>query len=548
MDPNLPFEYDSPDSLFFEQETLVFSIFFIHKFQTPSEIKTKLTSLLKYLQIEFQPYIDHYPWYQAPIQFQIVEERGFHYIYGELVYGDYLNDLWLVTKILQGFTSRDSNIYVRLFDQDGEFLLIEGSDHLDEWMDPISGTNRIWIHDLKFKIIGNDYFPDKGLTLLQALRFIEETPYKFLNPESLNRYLIQKLCSFPEECLKNLFVEEVKVSQLLFDSVLASKPTYVANAAFNFKMKQDSVFAGGFSGSESKLKLEILDQGCFPSVSDPVLQVRVSAFAHLYLKQITQQGEFDEGLEKGKVLVAALDGFLKDVTVEDVNPKIKTWKEFNKITEEDKLQKELIRYLAISKKVESKEVTIEDLDSLKGEKTSGNDLNRDEIMDKLKHFLDSKGDSGGMRDQDEKDVEFTYDSDKYNDDSDYSSDADDVRFNQSIKEKLKGIDIDEDDFFEFFCKDALKLSDEEISNYRNVVNEDEIKLSRKIAELDEDDFADNEIENDRDEEGQQEEDIEAITNLLQSLQTEGGITGPTATLLTQLGLDINKLMNDPEQL
>ncbi|GME83408.1 unnamed protein product [Ambrosiozyma monospora] len=76
------------------------------------------------------------------------------------------------------------------------------------------------------------------------------------------------------------------------------------------------------------------------------------------------------------------------------------------------------------------------------------------------------------------------------------------------------------------------------------------KTPSKIAELDEDDFADEEIENDNDrtEEDQQEEDIEAITNLLQSLQTEGGITGPTATLLTQLGLDINKFMNDPEQL
>ncbi|GME83427.1 unnamed protein product [Ambrosiozyma monospora] len=426
MDPNLPFEYDSPDSLFFEQETLVFSLFYIHKFQTPAEIKSKLTSLLKYLQVEFQPYIDHYPWYQAPIQFQIVEDRGFHYIYGELVYGDYLNDLWLVTKILHGFTSRDSNIYVRLFDQDGEFLLIEGSDHLGEWMDPVSGTNRIWIHDLKFKIVDNDYFPHKGLTLLRALRFIEETPYKLLYSESLSRHLIEKLSLYPEECLKNLFVEEVKVSQSLFDSVLASKPSYVANAALNFKVKQDFLFAGGFSSSESKVKLKMLDQGCLPSISDPVLKIRVSAFAHLYLKQITQQGDSDTSLEKGNVLVYALDGFLKNVAVEDVNPKIKTWKEFNQITEEDKLQKELIRYLAIPKKVESKEVTIEDLDGLKREKAPENDLNKDEIMDKLKHFFDSKGDSGGVRHQDEKDVEFTYDSDNYNDDSDYSSDEDNV--------------------------------------------------------------------------------------------------------------------------
>ncbi|ODQ67194.1 hypothetical protein NADFUDRAFT_81754 [Nadsonia fulvescens var. elongata DSM 6958] len=126
-----------------------------------------------------------------------------------------------------------------------------------------------------------------------------------------------------------------------------------------------------------------------------------------------------------------------------------------------------------------------------------------------------------------------------------------------IKKKFDEEDpmIDEDDFLEFFLKEALKLSPEEIEGYRSSPN----KVDAKSAKLFEDStvsetsFTDDDTDDEEwdavedelrkagilpKEKLNDQEDLEVVQNFLQSLQTSGGMRGPAATLLNQMGVSV----------
>uniref|UniRef100_A0A060T4J7 ARAD1B04048p n=1 Tax=Blastobotrys adeninivorans TaxID=409370 RepID=A0A060T4J7_BLAAD len=124
--------------------------------------------------------------------------------------------------------------------------------------------------------------------------------------------------------------------------------------------------------------------------------------------------------------------------------------------------------------------------------------------------------------------------------------------------------IDEDDFLEFFLQEALKLPPEEIEKYRadNSPESAHYAQASQTAHAsaqtantpDNQEFDSDSSDDDWD---QVEQDLrrsgaltadsdpfsyEALQNLLQSIQSGGGITGPAATLLGQLNINLEDLM------
>ena len=108
--------------------------------------------------------------------------------------------------------------------------------------------------------------------------------------------------------------------------------------------------------------------------------------------------------------------------------------------------------------------------------------------------------------------------------------------------------MDEDDFLEFFLKEGLKLPPEEIEKYRADPDEQSKSFQKgKMPMTDEPDSDSSEDEWDRAEEelkssgvlgANEAPDYNILQNILQSIKAEGGVTGPAATLLGQLGIRI----------
>lgn len=62
---------------------------------------------------------------------------------GRTEYGDSVEDEWVVVWLLRELTRKFKDVWVKVNDSDGEFLLIEAAGTLPEWLEPEVAENRV---------------------------------------------------------------------------------------------------------------------------------------------------------------------------------------------------------------------------------------------------------------------------------------------------------------------------------------------------------------------------------------------------------------------
>eukprot|EP00890_Picochlorum_soloecismus_P004935 jgi/Picsp_1/5442/NSC_02801-R1_regulatory factor sgt1 len=67
------------------------------------------------------------------------------YLWGRVRFEDNIDDEWFVVWLLREISSRFGNLAVKLWDDDGEFLLVEAAYALPRWLSPEIADNRLWI-------------------------------------------------------------------------------------------------------------------------------------------------------------------------------------------------------------------------------------------------------------------------------------------------------------------------------------------------------------------------------------------------------------------
>lgn len=69
------------------------------------------------------------------------------HLHGLTNYGDSIEDEWLIVYILRQLSNQFSNLWIKVVDTDGEFLLIEAANALPRWLNPEIADNRVsfWI-------------------------------------------------------------------------------------------------------------------------------------------------------------------------------------------------------------------------------------------------------------------------------------------------------------------------------------------------------------------------------------------------------------------
>ncbi|KAL2115014.1 hypothetical protein VTJ04DRAFT_10677 [Mycothermus thermophilus] len=122
-----------------------------------------------------------YIWQRDPFKLETKVQKGIGlpFLYGATHYGDNVEDEWLIVYLLRELTKSFPNLWVRVSDSDGEFLLIEAAKVTPKWLTPENDTNRVWIHDGKLFLIPpetNQSVPSKPLTLPQALTTLRTRP------------------------------------------------------------------------------------------------------------------------------------------------------------------------------------------------------------------------------------------------------------------------------------------------------------------------------------------------------------------------------------
>jgi len=64
-------------------------------------------------------------------------------LHGVTNYGDSVEDEWLVVYILRELSNQFPELWIKVVDTDGEFLLIEAANALPRWLNPEIADNRV---------------------------------------------------------------------------------------------------------------------------------------------------------------------------------------------------------------------------------------------------------------------------------------------------------------------------------------------------------------------------------------------------------------------
>ncbi len=105
-----------------------------------------------------------------------VSGLGLPYLHGTTHYGDNVEDEWLIVYILRELSKSFPNLWVRVSDSDGEFLLIEAAKVTPKWLSPENDSHRVWIHAGKLLLIPAGSSPSQPLSLHEAITTIKSTP------------------------------------------------------------------------------------------------------------------------------------------------------------------------------------------------------------------------------------------------------------------------------------------------------------------------------------------------------------------------------------
>ena len=129
---------------------------------------------------------------------------GLIYLHGVTDYGDAIEDEWLIVYMLRELTKSFTDLWVRVSDADGEFLLIEAANVLPKWLTPENDLHRVWIHNAKLFLIPTpprEHSPvdsqDRRLSLRDALEFLKSKPNALIQSPLIESEALYRLDKYP---------------------------------------------------------------------------------------------------------------------------------------------------------------------------------------------------------------------------------------------------------------------------------------------------------------------------------------------------------------
>ncbi|KAB5542653.1 SGT1 protein-domain-containing protein [Coniochaeta sp. 2T2.1] len=179
-----------------------------------------------------------YIWQRDPFTLEVKREKegGLTYLHGSTDYGDCVEDEWLIVYLLRELTkSFPDNLWVRVADGDGEFLLVEAANVLPKWLSPEIDANRVWIRDGKLHLIPLADTP-RSLSLADAVRVLETKPETLVHSPFVEAEAFYRLEKYPGQVGEHLHHSRVTVPRKLA-YVLHERPKAVAPATEAFYLR-----------------------------------------------------------------------------------------------------------------------------------------------------------------------------------------------------------------------------------------------------------------------------------------------------------------------
>ncbi|KAI9901376.1 hypothetical protein N3K66_003193 [Trichothecium roseum] len=186
---------------------------------------------------------DGYVWQRDEFNLELKNEEGLLFLHGTTDYGDAVEDEWLIVYLLRELTLSHPNLWVRVLDTDGEFLLVEAANVLPKWLSPETDRNRTWIHAGKLLIIppssaatAEEGRQQQHLSLPDAVAFVKAKPDELVHSVFVESEAFYRLEKYPAQVSASLHHSLLAVPRRLAH-VLRALPRSVAPAVEAFYLR-----------------------------------------------------------------------------------------------------------------------------------------------------------------------------------------------------------------------------------------------------------------------------------------------------------------------
>jgi hypothetical protein len=170
-------------------------------------------------------------------------DAGASLLRGRTEYGDSVEDEWVVVWLLKELTKQFKDLWIKIVDSDGEFLLIEAAGTLPGWLEPDVAENRVWIHEGGLTIIKPRHEPktprkqtSEKLSFQEAQQVMLREPKRLLHSVSIEEEAFYRLRNYPQQIADNMHHALVTLPRKIV-FLLHQKPAYIAPAVEAFYLR-----------------------------------------------------------------------------------------------------------------------------------------------------------------------------------------------------------------------------------------------------------------------------------------------------------------------
>lgn len=145
-----------------------------------------------------------------------------------------MEDEWFIVFLLVVISKKFPSLSIRVWDNDGEFILIEAAYCLPRWINPENSENRVFLRGGDICVLGKRSFPvDKEVGLLEAIRALENGEKDARVSDAVQVSLGKRIMGYPERAKRNMHRARVRVP-LPVAQVLKHEPSLISLAVEGF--------------------------------------------------------------------------------------------------------------------------------------------------------------------------------------------------------------------------------------------------------------------------------------------------------------------------
>ncbi|RMZ70614.1 regulatory factor sgt1 [Pyrenophora seminiperda CCB06] len=218
-------------------DVVEYMVFIIDSRLSDIQTRERLQAFQRALNSMEKKFLKEYIWQRDSLKLDLVREEQQWLLRGRTNYGDSVADEWLIVFFLRELSKEFKDAWIRVYDSDGEFLLIEAANALPKWLNPEVAENRVWIncHRLLIIPLGKEEEP-RPLTQAQALQIINDTPGRPQQYVKVEKEAFHRLSGYPAAISENQHHATVPLPRKAAH-ILHMNPSYIAPVVEAFYLR-----------------------------------------------------------------------------------------------------------------------------------------------------------------------------------------------------------------------------------------------------------------------------------------------------------------------